>query len=114
MSAQQVAFSVRTKCPKCVAIGNAQLRRNFRGGAISLEWECRWCEHRWPVTFDEIKRPRVSQAVNREEELLREIASLRKLIEHLRASSLRWRELYENAIRRVAERDEELPKTPNR
>jgi len=86
----------------------ARLYPNQRGATIALEWECRQCERRWPVMDRDLIRPSDASSSDPEgaSPLLGEISSLRETNDDLRASTLRWRQLYENAIRRVAERED--------
>jgi len=105
MPPQQVTLAVPSHCPKCFASGWAQLHRNHRGTTIALEWQCEHCEHRWLATLDDLVRQAEtpsSTSPAREPELLREIASLRVANEDLRASAIRWRQLYDGAIGRTA------------
>jgi len=113
MSPQQVTLAVPLHCPKCLASGWAQLHRNHRGTTIALEWQCENCKHRWQATLDHLVREPESQSsstsAGREPELLREISSLREANEDLRASAVRWRQLYDGAIGRIASDDSDSP-----
>ena len=83
---------------------------------VALEWHCTHCQHRWPVTFSQITHLRESASSvtpDRESAVLEENARLREENEDLRASAVRWRQLYENALRRYDEREDELAKRPN-
>jgi len=105
---RQVVFNAPTQCPKCSANGWAQLHRNHRGTTIALEWQCDNCKHRWPVMLDQLAgqpESATSTPSDRESELLRLIGSLREANEDLRASALRWRQLYDSAIGHDGEHD---------
>ena len=116
MARRQVSFTVPTRCPKCSTTAEAHLHRNQHSGTITLEWECESCGHRWPVTRDDMTRSGEAEkpdTADHDLDFLREIATLRRENEDVRASAMRWQRLYENAIRRVAERDGELPEPRN-
>lgn len=109
MSKQQVSLTVPTLCPACNVRRWAQFYSNYLGATIVLEWECTHCHCRWPVTDAHLTQHTTatigSTPFQRESALLEEIASLREANEDLCASACRWRRLYQSAIGRCVQRE---------